>query len=121
MTKGEAIDFYDAIMKLKNGELNKEASVKYVLLRIKLKNLFDEFEKAKIEASDQTKPEGWKEGDSLEEWNKRFQPVIKAWLNEETDIDTHIFNISECDDFSSSNPEITGMKKDIILQNLLKQ
>lgn len=115
MKRREAIDFYDAIIKSKNGELNKEASVKYILLRIKLKNLFDEFEKIKLEISDQTKPEDWKEGDSLDEWNNKFQPVIKAWLDEETDIDTHIFTISDCDDFNSSNPDIIGIKKDIIL------
>ena len=61
------------IREARNGKLSREALVKYVMLRVKMKSLFDEYEKVRQEISEQTKPDDWQEGDSSERWDKAFQ------------------------------------------------
>ena len=63
LSRGEVVSLYSAIRDIKSGNLDKEAMVAYVLLRVKLKGIYDDFEKARAEISEQTKPAGWKEGD----------------------------------------------------------
>jgi len=91
------------------------------MLRVKLKNLYDEYERVRQEISEQTKPEGWKEGDSTEEWDEKFRPVMQKWLSEEVDIQTKIFNQEECADLISSNPDLSGSAIDLIVSGLLKE
>ena len=118
--KENAVNLYGLIRDIKNSNLSREASVKYIMLRVKLKSLFDEFEKAREEISEQVKPTDWKEGDSMKEWDEKFRPVMQNWLSEEVDIDTKIFSQEECADLISSNPDLSGSIIDIIVSELLK-
>ena len=115
-----AVNLYGLIRDIKNSNLSREALVKYIMLRVKLKSLFDDFEKAREEISEQVKPSGWKEGDNMKEWDEKFRPVMQKWLVEKTDIDTKIFSQEECADLISSNPDLSGSVIDIIVSELLK-
>ena len=121
MKKENAINLFVLIRDIKNSNLSREALVKYIMLRVKLKSLFEEFEKAREEISEQVKPSGWKEGDSMKEWDEKFRPVMQKWLSEEVDIDTKIFNQEECADLISSNPDLSGSAIDLIVSGLLKE
>lgn len=121
MKKEIAINLYGLIRDIKNSNLSREALVKYIMLRVKLKSLFEEFEKVRTEIAEQTKPDGWKEGDSMKEWDEAFRPVMQKWLSEEVDIQTKIFNQDECADLISSNPDLSGSAIDLIVSGLLKE
>ena len=108
------------IRDIKNGSLSREALVKYVMLRVKLKAIYDEYERVRQEISEQTKPEGWQEGDAQDEWNEAFRPVMEAWLKEPADIDTKIFTESDCADLIMSNPDKTGTFVDVVMEYLKK-
>ena len=119
--KENAINLFVLIRDIKNSNLSREALVKYIMLRVKLKSLFEEFEKAREEISEQVKPANWKEGDSMKEWDEKFRPVMQKWLAEEVDIDTKIFTKEECADLISSNPDLSGSAIDLIVSGLLKE
>ena len=121
MKKEIAINLYGLIRDIKNSNLSREALVKYIMLRVKLKSLFEQFEKVRTEIAEQTKPDGWKEGDSVKEWDEAFRPVMQKWLSEEVDIQTKIFNQEECADLISSNPDLSGSAIDLIVSGLLKE
>ena len=86
VTRNEIVSLFMLIRECKNGNLKRDALVQYVMLRVKMKSLFDEYEKVRQEISEQTKPDGWQEGDSLDEWNDAFRPVMEAWLKEPSNI-----------------------------------
>jgi hypothetical protein len=119
--KEVAINLFVLIRDIKNSNLSREALVKYIMLRVKLKSLFEEFEKAREEISEQVKPSGWKESDGMKEWDEKFRPVMQKWLSEEVDIQTKIFNQEECADLISSNPDLSGSAIDLIVSGLLKE
>jgi len=119
--KENAINLFVLIRDIKNSNLSREALVKYIMLRVKLKSLFEEFEKAREEISEQVKPSGWKESDGMKEWDEKFRPVMQKWLSEEVDIQTKIFNQEECADLISSNPDLSGSAIDLIVSGLLKE
>ena len=121
MKRENAVNLYGLIRDIKNSNLSREALVKYIMLRVKLKSLFEEFEKAREEISEQVKPTDWKEGDSMKEWDEKFRPVMQKWLAEEVDIDTKIFTKEECADLISSNPDLSGSAIDLIVSGLLKE
>jgi len=121
LTRNECVNIYSVIRDIKNSNLSREALVKYIMLRVKLKSLFEEFEKAREEISEQVKPANWKEGDSMKEWDEAFRPVMQKWLSEEVDIDTKIFTQEECADLISSNPDLGGSAIDLIVSGLLKE
>ena len=116
-----AVNLYGLIRDIKNSNLSREALMKYIMLRVKLKSLFEEFEKVRTEIAEQTKPDGWKEGDSMKEWDEAFRPVMQKWLAEEVDINTKIFTQEECADLISSNPDLSGSAIDLIVSGLLKE
>jgi hypothetical protein len=120
ITRNEAVSLFMLIRDIKNGSLSREALVKYVMLRVKLKGLYDEYEKVRQEISEQTKPEDWKDGDSQDEWNEAFRPVMEAWLAEPADIDTKIFTEDDCADLIMSNPDKTGTFVDVVMEYLKK-
>jgi hypothetical protein len=120
ITRNEAVSLFMLIRDIKNGSLSREALVKYVMLRVKLKALYDEYERVRQEISEQTKPEGWKEGDAQDEWNEAFRPVMEAWLKEPANIDTKIFSESDCADLIMSNPDKTGTFVDVVMEYLKK-
>ena len=119
--KEVAINLFGLIRDIKNSNLSREALVKYIMLRVKLKSLFDEFEKAREEISEQVKPTGWEESDGMEVWDEKFRPVMQKWLAEEVDIDTKIFSQEECADLISSNPDLGGSVIDLIVSGLLHE
>ena len=121
MKKEKAINLFGVIRDIKNSNLSREALVKYIMLRVKLKSLFDEFEKAREEISEQVKPAKWKEGDNMKEWDEKFRPVMQKWLSEEVNIQTKIFNQEECADLISSNPDLSGSAIDVIVSGLLHE
>jgi hypothetical protein len=120
ITRNEAVSLFMLIRDIKNSNLSREALVKYVMLRVKLKALYDEYERVRQEISEQTKPEGWKEGDAQDEWNEAFRPVMEAWLNEPADVETKIFTESDCADLIMSNPDKTGTFVDVVMEYLKK-
>ena len=107
-TRNEIVSLFLMIREARNGKLSREALVKYVMLRVKMKSLFDEYEKVRQEISEQTKPDDWQEGDSSEMWDKAFRPVMEKWLIEPSGIDTRIFSDEDCADFILSNPDKDG-------------
>jgi len=117
--KENAINLFSSIRDIKNSNLSREALVKYIMLRVKLKSLFDEYEEARKEISEQVKPANWKESDGMKEWDEKFRPVMQKWLDEEIDIQTKIFNQEECADLISSNPDLGGSVIDLIVSGLL--
>ena len=120
ITRNEAVSLFMLIRDIKNGSLSREALVKYVMLRVKLKALYDEYERVRQEISEQTKPEGWQEGDAQDEWNEAFRPVMEAWLKEPANIETKIFTESDCADLIMSNPDKTGTFVDVVMEYLKK-
>jgi hypothetical protein len=119
--KEVAINLFGLIRDIKNSNLSREALVKYIMLRVKLKSLFDDFEKAREEISEQVKPANWKESDGMKEWDKKFRPVMQKWLVEEIELETKIFNQEECADLISSNPDLSGSAIDLIVSGLLHE
>ena len=120
LSRGEVVSLYSAIRDIKNGNLDKEEMVAYVLLRVKLKGIYDDFEKARAEISEQTKPAGWKEGDSVIEWNKSFLDIMQKWLDEETDINAKVLTTDSCVSLITSNPDLPGSIGDVIMMFLNK-
>mgnify|MGYP000944164641 FL=1 len=120
LSRGEVVSLYSAIRDIKSGNLDKEAMVAYVLLRVKLKSIHDDFEKARAEISEQTKPAGWKEGDSVTEWNKSFSEILQKWLDEKTDIEAKILSTDGCISLITSNPDLPGSVGDMIMMFLNK-
>ena len=118
MTRKQAVELYSVLRELKNGSMNKESLVAFILMRMKLKSVFDEFEKARQEISEQTKPEDWKDGDDSAEWNASFQPVIEKWLSEEVEINTNVLSASDLVDIISKN-ELTGGIQDFLFETLV--
>ena len=121
MTREKAINIFGVIRDIKNSELSREALINYIMLRIKLKALFDDFEKAREEISEQVKPIDWKQSDGMSEWDANFRPVMQKWLSEEVDIQTNIFSQEECADLISSNPDLSGSAIDVIVSGLLHE
>ena len=119
--KEVAINLFGLIRDIKNSNLSREALVKYIMLRVKLKSLFDEFEKAREEISEQVKPAKWKDSDGMGAWDEKFRPVMQKWLSEEVDIQTKIFNKEDCADLISSNPDLSGSAIDLIVSGLLHE
>lgn len=120
VTRNEIVSLFMLIRECKNSNLKRDALVQYVMLRVKMKSLFDEYEKVRQEISEQTKPDGWQEGDSLDAWNEAFKPVMEAWLNEPAGIDTKIFTEEDCADFIMSNPNQPGTFVDLVMEYFKK-
>ncbi len=121
LTRNECVNLYSVIRDIKSGGLSKDGLIAYIMLRLKLKEVVEQFEKVRTEIAEQTKPDGWKEGDSTKEWDEAFRPVMQKWLAEEVDIDTKIFTQEECADLISSNPDLSGSTIDLIVSGLLKE
>lgn len=92
MTRNDVINLFATIRDIKAGDLDKDTLIKFILLRVKLKDISLEFDKVRQEIADQTKPEGWKEGDDMTEWNSKFQPILTEWLKEEVDLNVKILS-----------------------------
>ena len=120
LTRNECINLYYAIRDIKSGAMSKDGLIAYIMLRLKLKDIAEQFNTVRQEIAEQTKPEGWQEGDSTEEWDKAFAPVMNAWLQEATDIDSHILTIEDCAALMQANPDMNGGQGDIVVESLMK-
>ena len=120
MTRKQAIELYTILRELKNGSMSKEGISSFILMRLKLKVIFDEFETIKIDISKETKPEDFKEGDDITEWNNRFQSTLGKWLNE--DIENIETNILSNDDFMEliTKNDLVGWMQDTLFEKLTK-
>ena len=117
-TRGDMLILYQAIKNVKSGSLTKESMLKYIKLRLSLIDVATEFDKMREEISNQTKPNDWKEGDSTQEWDKKFQEIMNNLAIEPYELNTHIFTEDECIDLIMSNPELTGGVQDMIMYKL---
>ena len=52
MTRKQAVELYSVLKTLRNGNMSKEGLTDYILMRLKLKQVFDEFERARAEISE---------------------------------------------------------------------
>ena len=116
MIRAEIINLYELIKGLKSNKLTPEAKKDYTLLRIELVKLYKEFEQAREEIIEQTKPDSENE----QEWNEAFQPIILEWLNAESNIDSRVFTVEDYIDFISSN-ELVGEVEDYIGLQMIKE
>lgn len=120
LTRNECINLYYAIRDIKSGGMSKDGLIAYIMLRLKLKDVAEQFNIVRQEIAEQTKPEDWNEGDSTEEWDEAFAPVMNAWLQEATDIDSHILTIEDCAALMQANPDMNGGQGDIVVESLMK-
>ena len=120
MKRKQAVELYAILQELKNGSMSKEGLTSFILMRLKLKAIFDEFETIKIDISKETKPEDFKEGDDITEWNNRFQSTINNWLNEEIeDVDTNVLSKEDFVELVSKN-DLVGWMQDTLFEKLIK-
>lgn len=126
LTNNEAIGLYNMIREMKSGNLSREAQVKYIPLRVKLKDIVSDFEKLREEASSQTKPEGFDEMEGREKetaqriWNEAVNPVLQEFLDTPCEFDTKIFTLDDAIDLLSSNPDVSGAVGDFVVQYFVK-
>ena len=92
MTRNDVINLFTIIKDVSASELDKDTLIKFILLRVKLKDISLEFDKIRQEVADQTKPKDWKEGDDMSEWNSKFQPILVEWLKEKVNLDVKILS-----------------------------
>ena len=86
----------------------------YILMRLKLKNVYDEFETARIEISEQTRHS------DTDEWNRAFAPIMEKWLVEEIQtIDTAVLSQSDFVELVIKN-DLTGIIEDNLYNKLVK-
>lgn len=56
MTRNDVINLFTIIKDVSASELDKDTLIKFILLRVKLKDISLEFDKIRQEVADQTKP-----------------------------------------------------------------
>ena len=113
MTRKNAVELYSVLKDLRNGAMSKDGLTDYILMRLKLKKVFDEFEQARADISVQTK------SDNADEWQRSFMAVIDKWLSEHEDIDTHVISQDDFIELVSKN-DLTGIIEDNIYTLLIK-
>ena len=113
MTKAEALNLYNGIKEYKNGNMDRETLYPFIKLRLKLKELADEFEIVRNEFTEQTKPKDIKEGDDTTKWNNDFQHLILKWLNEEFEVEP-VFTFEEAVDYCIENNSVGSLQDEIV-------
>lgn len=120
MKRIEKKALYDILSQCKTGAMEKETLKQFVLMRLELRKFYEEFEQARTAFSEDTKPDGWKDGDDVAEWNKRFNPIMNDWLEDEGEvINTNVLSFDAYVDFISAN-ELSGIKQDLLYKYLVK-
>ena len=109
--RGECVHLYALIRDLKSNKLSEQAKKAYTLLRIDLLNLQKEYETARQEIAEQTKPDNENQSD----WDRAFIPIVEEWLKKESNVNLKIFSFDDYIDFISSN-ELSGSVEDAIYQ-----
>ena len=114
MTRKQAVELYSVLKDLRNGAMSKEGMTDYILMRLKLKKVYDEFEQARIEISEQTRQDG------IDKWNEAFTPIMERWLSEETElIETKVLSQSDFVELVSKN-DLIGIIEDNLYTLLIK-
>ena len=114
MTRKEAVELYSVLKDLRNGAMSKEGLTEYILMRLKLKKVFDEFNQARLDISEQTRQDG------IDEWNEAFTPIMERWLSEETEpIETRVLSQGDFIELVSKN-DLTGIIEDNLYTLLIK-
>ena len=114
MTRKQAVELYSVLKDMRNGNMSKEGMTEYILMRLKLKKVFDEFNQARIEISEQTRHS------DTDEWNRAFAPIMEKWLDEEIlTIDTAVLNQSDFVELVIKN-DLTGIIEDNLYNKLVK-
>ena len=114
MTKKQAVEIYATIKDFRSGAMSKEGLTEYILLRLKLKKIFDEFETARQEISEQTRQ------DDTDEWSKAFTPIMEKWLAEEIEpLETAVLSQSDFVEMVTKN-DILGIIVDTLYPILVK-
>lgn len=126
LVRNELVNLYSILRNLDSSTLEREARKNYILLKVRLDALFEEFEVARTKISEETKPkletvkaefkkrkkadkkfdveaivEGGEEFQVI--WNEEFEPVILEWLSEEVDVNTKIFDAEAYAEFIIAN------------------
>ena len=114
MTRNNVVSLYSVIRDLKRSNLKGDALTKYILLRVKMKRVVDEYEVARTEILEQTKV------DDSAEWEKSFGKVMTEWLNEKVDFDLAIFTVEECISLISLN-DLQGTVDDFIIELMVNE
>lgn len=121
MKKREVIELYSALSQLTTEKMSIEFLSDFILMRIKLKKIYTEFEEVRQNILDETKPQDYKEGDDNSEWFKIAVPIIDNWLNEDIDpIDTQVLTIKGFTQLIFES-KIKGGTQDILFDKLVKQ
>ena len=114
MTKKQAVELYSVLKDLRNGAMSKDGLTEYILMRLKLKKVYDEFEQARIEISEQTRQDG------IDKWNEAFTPIMERWLSEATEpIETRVLSQGDFIELVSKN-DLTGIIEDNLYTLLIK-
>ena len=115
MTRKQAVELYSVLKDMRNGNMSKEGMTEYILMRLKLKKVFDEFNQARIEISEQTRQDG------IDAWNEAFTPVMECWLSEVTEpIETAVLSQGDFIELVSKN-DLTGIIEDNLYTLLIKK
>ena len=120
MTRKEAVDLYTVLRELFLGDMDKEVSTPFRLMRLEMKKVWDEYEEMRKEISQDTKPKDFKEGDDTTAWVKEFKPVMDAWLAVEIpQTETHLLSEEQYFDLMACN-RLMGFVEDILHEKLVK-
>lgn len=121
MKRREVIDLYSVLKELKSASISKEGLVELILMRVKLRKIFDEFEKTRVDISEQTKPENFKDGDNPKNWEKAFKPVMDKWLEEDIEeIDTKVLTPIDFSEIVIIN-DLIGSVQDYLFIKIVKE
>ena len=115
MTRKQAVELYSVLKDMRNGNMSKEGMTEYILMRLKLKKVFDEFNQARIEISEQTRQDG------IDAWNEAFTPVMDKWLSEEIEaVETAVLSQDDFIEMVTKN-DLIGIIVDTLYLQLVKQ
>ena len=143
LSRNELVNLYTILRNLDSSTLDREVRKSYILLKVELDALFEEFEKVRTKISEETKPkledvkaefkkrkkddkkfdvetivEGGEEYQEF--WNGEFQPIILKWLSEEVDIETKIFDAQAYAEFIIANDIKDPQLESVILRYFVK-
>lgn len=122
MTREEAVTLYSIIKEYKNGTMSK-ALIPYAKLRLKLRSVSVDFDAAKKEFKDMSKPKEFNEKNivHIEQWNKAFKELLDPWLKEESGVtDNRVFTFEEAIEFCNHN-SATGSMQDEVLRLMVSE
>lgn len=143
LLRNELVNLYTLIRNLDSSTLDRDTRKNYILLKVRLDALFEEFESVRTKISEETKPKletvkvefkKRKKGDKKfdvetiveggeefqEIWNEEFEPVILEWLSEKVDINTKIFDAQAYAEFIIANDIKDPQLESVILRYFVK-